>query len=76
MGDLREKLDRVNIKDLLAIPQFVCAIPFAALLKRKRKDMWLICEDYQELFFLFLRLCILNDMVFAYLYHRKQFLLY
>ena len=40
MGDLREKLDRVNIKDLLAIPQFVCAIPFATLLKRKRKDMY------------------------------------
>ena len=48
MGDLREKLDRVNIKDLLAIPQFICAIPFAILLKRKRKDMWLICEDYNE----------------------------
>ena len=48
MGDLREKLDRVNIKDLLAIPQFICAIPFATLLKRKRKDMWLICEDYNE----------------------------
>ena len=42
MGDLREKLDRVNIKDLFAIPQFICAIPFATLLKRKRKDMWLI----------------------------------
>lgn len=48
MGDLREKLDRVNIKDILAIPQFICAIPFAAALKRKRKDMWLICEDYNE----------------------------
>lgn len=48
MGDLREKLDRVNIKDLFAIPQFICAIPFATLLKRKRKDMWLICEDYNE----------------------------
>ncbi len=37
MGDLREKLDRVNIKDLLSIPQLICAIPFATLLKRKRK---------------------------------------
>ena len=39
MGDLREKLDRVNIKDLFAIPQFICAIPFATLLKRYVADL-------------------------------------
>ena len=33
---------------LYGIGTFLIAIPFATLLKRKRKDMWLICEDYNE----------------------------
>lgn len=48
MGNLREKLERVKIKDILAIGTFFCAIPSAILLKKKRPDMWLICEDYNE----------------------------
>ena len=48
MGNLREKLERVKFKDILAIGTCVCAIPYALYLKKKRPDMWLICEDYNE----------------------------
>ena len=48
MGNLKEKLERVKFKDILAIGTCVCAIPYALYLKKKRPDMWLICEDYNE----------------------------
>lgn len=48
MKDLKEKLERVSLKDLWAIILFILAIPFACALKLKRGDMWLICEDYNE----------------------------
>lgn len=48
MGNLKEKLERVKVKDILAIATCVCAIPYALYLKKKRPDMWLICEDYNE----------------------------
>jgi len=48
LGNLKEKLERVKIKDILAIGTCICAIPYALYLKKKRPDMWLICEDYNE----------------------------
>ena len=48
MKDLKEKLERVKFKDIMALFQFVAAIPLAMLLRYKRNNMWLICEDYNE----------------------------
>lgn len=48
MGNLKEKFERVKFKDIVAIGTFLCAIPAAIQLKKKRPDMWLICEDYNE----------------------------
>lgn len=48
MKDLKEKLERVCLKDIVALFQFVLALPFAGMLRMKRKNMWLICEDYNE----------------------------
>lgn len=48
MGSLKEKLERVKFKDILSLGVCVCAIPQALMLKKKRPDMWLICEDYNE----------------------------
>ena len=48
MGNLREKLERVKVKDILSAFTMIAAIPQAMILKRKRPDMWLICEDYNE----------------------------
>ena len=48
MGNLKEKFERVKFKDILSAVTFVCAIPEALILKKKRPNMWLICEDYNE----------------------------
>lgn len=48
MGGLKEKLERVKGKDILAGFTFLAAIPQAMLLRRKRPDLWLICEDCNE----------------------------
>ncbi|WP_300622524.1 CDP-glycerol glycerophosphotransferase family protein [uncultured Fusobacterium sp.] len=46
--ELIDKVKRIKIKDLLAIFIFFCAIPEAILLKKRRKDLWLICEREDE----------------------------
>ena len=48
MGSLKEKFERVKIKDILSGFTMIAAIPQAMYLKKKRTDMWLICEDYNE----------------------------
>lgn len=48
MENLKEKFERVKIKDVLSIFVFIIAIPYAIYLKKKRPDMWLICEEYNE----------------------------
>lgn len=48
MENLKEKFERVKIKDVLSIFVFIVAIPYAIYLKKKRPDMWLICEEYNE----------------------------
>lgn len=42
------RLQDVKLRDILSGFQFVLAIPFAAVMKRKHKDLWLICEDANE----------------------------
>ena len=42
------RLQDVKPRDLVSGIQFVIAIPFAAVFKRKHKDLWLICEDEFE----------------------------
>ena len=48
MGNLKEKFERVKLKDILSAFTMITAIPEALILKKKRQDMWLICEDYNE----------------------------
>lgn len=48
MGGLKEKLERVKWHDILASFTFLAAIPQAMILRRKRPDLWLICEDFNE----------------------------
>lgn len=48
MENLREKFERVKIKDIFSLFVMVCAIPQALILKRKRPSLWLICEDFNE----------------------------
>lgn len=48
MGNLKEKFERVKIKDVLSIFTFLSAIPKALWLRKKRPDIWLICEDENE----------------------------
>ncbi len=48
MGGLREKFERVKWRDILAGFTFLAAIPQALLLRKKRPEMWLICEDCNE----------------------------
>ncbi|MCL2864043.1 MAG: CDP-glycerol glycerophosphotransferase family protein [Lachnospiraceae bacterium] len=43
-----EKLRETSWKDVIHIFLFVIALPFAFFLKRKRPDMWLICEYENE----------------------------
>ena len=48
MGNLKEKFERVKIKDILSGFTMLAAIPQAIYLRKKRPDMWLICEEYNE----------------------------
>lgn len=48
MGNLREKFERVKIQDILSVFTFLSAIPEALYLRKKRPDMWLVCEDKNE----------------------------
>ena len=48
MSNLKEKFERVKLKDILSIFLFITAIPQAFFLRKKRPDIWLICEDYNE----------------------------
>ena len=48
MANLKEKFERVKWKDILAIFVFIVAIPQAFFLRKKRPDLWLICEDFNE----------------------------
>lgn len=48
MGGLKEKLERVKWQDILAGFTFLAAIPQAMILRKKRPDLWLICEDRNE----------------------------
>ena len=48
MGNLKEKFERVKWHDIAAGFTFLAAIPQAMLLRRKRPDLWLICEDEKE----------------------------
>ena len=48
MGGLKERFEMVKPRDILAGFTFLAAIPQAWLLRRKRPDLWLICEDENE----------------------------
>lgn len=48
MSGLKEKFERIKLRDILAGFTFLAAIPQAMILRRKRPDMWLICEDCNE----------------------------
>lgn len=48
MSGLKEKLERVRFSDILSFFTFLAAIPQALILKRKRPDLWLICEEFSE----------------------------
>lgn len=43
-----QKLKYVKITDILSIFVMIFAIPGSVLLRKKRKDIWLICEDKME----------------------------
>lgn len=42
------KIKEIKIKDIMHIIFFIIALPFGAMLKRKRPSMWLICENANE----------------------------
>lgn len=42
------KFKEISIKDIIHIFFFVMALPFAAVLRKKRPDMWLLCENANE----------------------------
>ena len=46
--DLFQKLPDVKPKDVFSILLYLIALPIAALYKRKRKHMWLLCEYGSE----------------------------
>lgn len=48
MGSLKEKFEMVKFHDIMAGFAFLAAIPQAIILRRKRPDLWLICEDENE----------------------------
>lgn len=48
MREFFYKFQRVKLKDIIAIFMMLLAIPEAIYLKRKRKDLWLICERNNE----------------------------
>ena len=43
-----QKLQRVKAKDIGNIFVFALALPVSAVYKRKRKDLWLICDNENE----------------------------
>lgn len=42
------KLKEITPKDFLHLIFFIMALPFAAILRKKRPDMWLLCENEFE----------------------------
>ena len=48
MSRFLEKLEFVKPADLVSGLKMLVSIPYAACLKKKRKQMWLICEEYNE----------------------------
>ncbi len=48
MSGLREKFERVKFRDIIAGFTFLAAIPQALYLRKKRPNLWLICEDRNE----------------------------
>ena len=46
--ELFQKLPDVKLKDVFSILLFLTALPIAACYKRKRKNMWLLCEYGSE----------------------------
>lgn len=80
MTNLKEKFERVKIKDILSIFLFVIAIPEAFFLRKKRPDMWLICEYANEAqdnaFWLYRYICQHHkgqDVVYAINKHSKSY---
>lgn len=45
---LWEKLQRVNINDLIHIIYFLVALPISKILRIYRKDLWLVCDNGNE----------------------------
>lgn len=43
-----EKLKRVKMKDVIAIFIFILAVPIAIIYRKRRKNLWLICERENE----------------------------
>lgn len=48
MSRFLEKLEFVKPADFVSGLKMLVSIPYAACLKKKRKQMWLICEEYNE----------------------------
>lgn len=48
MSRFLEKLEFVKPEDLVSGLKMLVSIPYAACLKKKRKQMWLVCEEYNE----------------------------
>lgn len=48
LKEFKEKLERVEPRDIFAGFQFVLAYPVSRLYKRLRPNLWLICEDENE----------------------------
>lgn len=48
MNRFLKKLEFVKPRDILACLVMIAAIPYALILKIKRKHMWLVCEEYNE----------------------------
>ena len=48
MSRFLEKLEFVKPADLVSGLKMLVSIPYAACLKKKRKQMWLVCEEYNE----------------------------
>ncbi|WP_099467039.1 CDP-glycerol glycerophosphotransferase family protein [Konateibacter massiliensis] len=42
------KIKEIKIKDILHVFLFVAALPFGAVLRRRRSSMWLLCENANE----------------------------
>lgn len=48
MENLKEKFERVKIKDILSFFIMILSLPYALWLKISRPNIWLICEDANE----------------------------